>query len=965
MAAVIIIAVFPATPASAQSGGMMLDNPGGEQISGKISAKKLSTGRIEFGWLPSGSDERVLPRIRFFPANPTVDHWLSSSPVEVAGTAIGHIEAQRLHDGRTEFTFTPTDWSERIYPNVRYFPADARVGRWLNSSEITFTPGPDTGADTMVGEGEDTEDEPPPEPPTTTTQPTGTTAPGYRDISSGRLHTCAIRSDGAIECWGSDTNEGTINGEPHVVRTGRTIAPAGSYRAVAAGQDHTCAIRTNGAIECWGSNAHGQTANIPTGRFSAISTDNIHTCALREDGAIRCWGANQEGQSNALTGRFTAVSAGFWHSCGLRESGAIECWGANHYEETDAPAGRFTAISEGSNHTCAIRASNSAIVCWGRSEDGQTSAPAGSYRAVSTGSFHTCAIRTSGALACWGANHYGESDAPTGTFRAVSAGFGHTCAIRESGEIACWGANSEWIDFGQADPPSSAASQPPPEPPTTTTPPPPAAAGYTAVSVNINHACAIRSSDGAIECWGPISRWQNAPAGRFIDVSAGTWHTCGLHEVGAIECWGNNEWRQTIAPPGRFRAISAGVSHTCGLHENGAIECWGSNAHGKSSAPAGSYRAVNAGQDHTCALRESGAIACWGSNTIPSFSSDGEQGLAEIGRTDAPPGSYTAVSVGGLYTCGLRNDGSITCWGWFSPPPTGRFTAISAGDGHACAIRASDSAIVCWGDNYDGKTDAPAGSYRAVSAGQDHTCAIRISDGVIACWGKSTGGRTDPPSTGGGDSTAPEGTAANPEPLDFGESEPVGSVNIEGGDSGELGGGDDGDSMGPPQDAGDQPPPEPRVGTGTTRLQRDSSVTMYPSPTNPLQARIPSAEDTSYGYIIARLGDDGRIEFGWQTPSGQGYFPSARYFPTGVTHERWLRSAPLTVAGTEIGRINVRQRAAGVEFAFTPIDGERIEPSNFYFPDHTQVGIWLRTGAIGLDPQLGVEVEDGSGMSDE
>ena len=67
----------------------------------------------------------------------------------------------------------------------------------------------------------------------------------------------------------------------------------------------------------------------------------------------------------------------------------------------------------------------------------------------------------------------------------------------------------------------------------------------------------------------------NAPPDRFIAVSAGWEHTCGLRESGAIECWGYNLMGQADAPSGRFSAVSAGNWHTCGLRDRGEIVCWG------------------------------------------------------------------------------------------------------------------------------------------------------------------------------------------------------------------------------------------------------------------------------------------------------------------------------------------------------------------------------------------------------
>ena len=384
--AVLAAAIVAATvaldlaPAAAQS----------DEQTGRIVARRLDDGRTEFGWQPAGA-ARVLPTQRYFPADARVDRWLRSSPVEVNGAEISRINARLRDDGRIEFGFTPTD-GERIEPRARYFPVDARVGRWLRSTEIAI-------------------------------------GLRYVAISAGG-HACAIRDTGAIECWGwNDAGQ-------------QTDAPTGSFTAVSVGSWHTCAIHAeSGAIECWGHNEYGAVGatDAPDGSFSAVSTGGIrsHTCAIRESGAIECWGENYHGQADPPAGSFTAVAAGVFHTCGLRESGAIECWGSNtNWQVSASPAGSFTAVSAGPGHTCAIRESGE-IWCWGNNQLGQTDAPAGSFTAVSAGAGHSCAIRESGAIECWGNNDGGRTDAPAGSFTAVSVG-GRTCAIRESGEIECW-----------------------------------------------------------------------------------------------------------------------------------------------------------------------------------------------------------------------------------------------------------------------------------------------------------------------------------------------------------------------------------------------------------------------------------------------------------------------------------------------------------------------------------------------
>ena len=106
---------------------------------GRIVARRLADGRTEFGfqpppWQPDG-DDRILPRSRFFPTNVGVGRWLQSSPVTVDDQEIGRISARLLADGRIEFALVPVE-GERILPGSRYFPANAGVDRWLRSSVI-------------------------------------------------------------------------------------------------------------------------------------------------------------------------------------------------------------------------------------------------------------------------------------------------------------------------------------------------------------------------------------------------------------------------------------------------------------------------------------------------------------------------------------------------------------------------------------------------------------------------------------------------------------------------------------------------------------------------------------------------------------------------------------------------------------------------------------------------------------
>ena len=115
----------------------------------RISARLQEDGRIEFALQPRHDGEwsdRILPSRRQFPAVVEHSNWLRSSAVTPHGV-ITRIVARRLDDGRTEFGLQRSltddiarpDWSEVILPSPRFFPVEVEVGRWLNSGTIDLT----------------------------------------------------------------------------------------------------------------------------------------------------------------------------------------------------------------------------------------------------------------------------------------------------------------------------------------------------------------------------------------------------------------------------------------------------------------------------------------------------------------------------------------------------------------------------------------------------------------------------------------------------------------------------------------------------------------------------------------------------------------------------------------------------------------------------------------------------------
>lgn len=244
----------------------------------------------------------------------------------------------------------------------------------------------------------------------------------FTQIDAGQDHTCGRTVQGAAMCWGNNANSQIGDGGISNAYAATLVSGLGSgVVSVTAGDYHSCALKTDGTVVCWGANFSGQLGTGTTspsatpvpviglgGSAIAISAGGSHTCALLSDGTAKCWGAGPFGQlGNGLWGdssmpvtvanlsaQMRDVSSGGAHTCSLDVLGVVRCWGQNN----------FGQVGGGLSSTYALPV---AVQLGNRAFD------------VSAGKQHTCALILPGKVVCWGSNSFGQLG--DGTTNSTSA----------------------------------------------------------------------------------------------------------------------------------------------------------------------------------------------------------------------------------------------------------------------------------------------------------------------------------------------------------------------------------------------------------------------------------------------------------------------------------------------------------------------------------------------------------------
>lgn len=495
------------------------------------------------------------------------------------------------------------------------------------------------------------------------------------------------------------------------------LDPIGVVSAETSNQT-TCVITTDDTIVCHGP-GDARTA-APAGSFTDLSCSDLLCCAVDDATNLQCWGldiATRLRPADAPAGPgWSEVDLRFSFGCSLDTLGAPSCWGPGA-PATPALSGLHDLVA-GDGFACALDA-NEIPQCWGSQPSGTQPVD----RLIAGDAFY-CGL-VGGVFDCVGA---APSGTPSGTWVDGAAGDGFLCGMRDSGQIQCWGVDN----LGQV-------SQAP-------------TGSFDSISATRQRGCATRD-DGTYACWGSyLDGASLSLTETFTQLTGTSGELCGLTPERSIECL---FYEPELRAAGPWQQVVIGSEFMCAIDVTDTVHCAGNpndNVLDLDRTP--NVSKIAADGFTMCVLHANGDAECTG-RRMPS---------------GPIPGPFVDLEVGSLHACGIREDGTVDCWGTNgqgqSAPPAGVFTDLGASQVFTCGIR-EDTTADCWGDVFfsvptgpgwvdvdgtfwsgcflrdDGEVDCTNGTSPAfdISGAQsihslDSDACVLAPDGAVACWGQ-------------------------------------------------------------------------------------------------------------------------------------------------------------------------------------------------------------------------------------
>lgn len=509
----------------------------------------------------------------------------------------------------------------------------------------------------------------------------------------------AIKTDGTLWTWGSNSVDGRLGFGDGVNRSSPTQLGTRTWVSASAGNVYVHAIRSDGTLWGWGSQASfgavlgdGTASNrsspvqIGTHTWKQISNGQQSSLAIRSDDTLWGWGGSSIGELgngefpgtfgiiDNVSGPWNDVAASRSFTIAVKSDGKLYGWGLNTsgqlgtgdvvYRSSAVQIGTLSTWVSASNNTVSTLAikTDGTLWVWGASTNGvlglndaiNRSSPVqvgtlNNWKDVSVSLSHTIAVKTDGTLWSWGTNQFGELGnrvfsllpaSPDLVWASASFGNNFVHALKTDNTMWTWGINTLGT-LGLND---------------VTTRSSPVQLGtltWKMVSNGNNTTLAIRNDD-TLWSWG-----------RGLSGEIGLNLTPGTNRSSPVQI-GTRTWKY----------VSAEGQYVLAIRSDDTLWAWGANASGQlglndtiaRSSPvqtgnsSADWYKVFSGNNHTLSVKTDGTLWAWGRNI------EGQLGDATNISTSLPiqiglDSDWASVYISNNSSFGLKTDGTLFVWG--------------------------------------------------------------------------------------------------------------------------------------------------------------------------------------------------------------------------------------------------------------------------------------------------------------
>ncbi|MEC4685983.1 MAG: RCC1 repeat-containing protein [Nitrospirota bacterium] len=532
-------------------------------------------------------------------------------------------------------------------------------------------------------------------------------------IASGWGFSLALKPDGTVWAWGANgagmlgvtTTEVCSSGGDRsyssIYCSTIPVQVSGltAVAAIAAGYSHTLALKTDGTVWAWGSNSNNQ--------LGAVASD---TCGAQDD--ISCSFTPIPVREGKVTGTYSVGGSvsGLTDTLVLQNNDGddltITANGPFTFatELTDLDIYDITVLTQPFDQKCSVASGriNAAdvtdiqIKCVDILKD---------VVAIAAGGRHSIALKTDGTVWAWGSNRVGQLGDGTTTsstspvevtgienIAVIAAGGSHSIALKTDGTVWAWGYNK----YGQLGDGTTIDSPVPIQISALTD-----VVDIATGGIGASNTFALKD-DGTLWAWGgnlygqlgngtttyiTTTPVQVSGLTDIVDISVGGSHVVALKKDGTVWAWGNNRDGQlgltttetcTYSTPCSttpievigitdVAAIFAGRGTTFALKTDGTLWRWGwGNNTPVEMTDLTDVTAISQGGRsalYIVVLKTDSTVWVWGSNVFGQLGNGTSSISSSIPVEVRDLADITAISAGYGHTLALNIDGTVWAWG--------------------------------------------------------------------------------------------------------------------------------------------------------------------------------------------------------------------------------------------------------------------------------------------------------------